>query len=481
MFLLHRGEPFFKKKKKNMSQKLLQHGHQIHETEVANPLPKNQSSSSVGRVTRSSSVTRMNRTLSGKDFLASSNFSSSFKRDGFPALTREGSSVGRGSICEVVQEPEELFPRDPALSELERKDREWLDYRRGERLKQEQEDLLAFTTRTLERKKAYFLAQHPPEIMNTEPPSLEDKIKQSEFRIMVCIDKKKAKEHAIGLMHSTYQNSHQENEIFLYNCFTKAGSKRQTETMNHLEQIKMQLLRHRPDMDVKVSCSHVKDKKLAITDFAVANKINLIVLGMKKIDKSFFARKISPGILDTCPDNKAILLVPPPGTKKEMSNGELDKGRQILLCFDGSPHCESALLYLARLLKQNDTVVVINIVTPPPKLLVVQQADDHASLQPNQFYESILNTRLESAELLVNRVKSQLQKITQASIDIDVRILEAGKRSVGDVLLEVATQISSDMIVLGSRGVDGWQKVVQGAVIKPILDTATRRSILVVR
>eukprot|EP01060_Flectonema_neradi_P000304 TRINITY_DN10200_c0_g5_i1.p1 TRINITY_DN10200_c0_g5~~TRINITY_DN10200_c0_g5_i1.p1 ORF type:complete len:507 (+),score=75.17 TRINITY_DN10200_c0_g5_i1:83-1522(+) len=479
-----------------MSQKLLQHGHQVHETEVARPLPKNQSSSSIQRGNRSPSLHRihrspsithegLNRTSSFKRTMSGSNLK---RRDSFNlanSFRGDGSFGPSGRSPSMIAnepEPEELFPKDPPMAELERRDREWLEYRRSERLKQEQEDLLAYTTRTTERKKMYYLAQNPPEIMNGgEPPSLEERVKQSEFRIMVCIDKKKAKEHAIGLIHSTYQNSHQDNKIYLYNCFTKKSSKRQTETIAHLEQIKKQLLRHRSGMDVTVSCSHVRDKQTAITDFSVSKSINLIILGMKKVDKSFFARKISPGILESCPDNKAILLVPPPGTKKELSNTELDKGRQILLCFDGSPHCESALLYLARLLKCNDTVVIINIVTPPPKLLVVQQADDHASLQPNQHYESILSARLDSAEQLLNRVKIQLQKISQASIDIDVRILEAGKRSVGDVLLEVATQLSSDMIVLGSRGVDGWQKVVQGAVMKPILETATRRSVLVVR
>eukprot|EP01064_Diplonema_japonicum_P032767 TRINITY_DN6247_c0_g4_i1.p1 TRINITY_DN6247_c0_g4~~TRINITY_DN6247_c0_g4_i1.p1 ORF type:complete len:451 (+),score=98.71 TRINITY_DN6247_c0_g4_i1:44-1396(+) len=407
-----------------------------------------------------------NRTLSGRDFVARSN---SF------------TEPHRMSPLSLPS-PSELFPDDGAMQELERKDREWLQYRRAQRVKEELEDLHAYQVRLDARKKTAYLAQHPPVLSSTRPLISEQDRKS--FRILVGIDKKKAKEHAAGLVYHTYQNSQNGNQIHLFNCYTKNSSKRQEETLAHLEAIKKQLQTYSDGTNVTTASSHVtKDKCAAIIDYSVKEKIDLIVLGMKQEEKGFFARKVSPGVIDTLPDGKAILLVPPPD-ETTMNLAMKDVKRNIMFCYDGTPHCERALTYLAHVLRPQDEVTVCNVVTPPPKLVVVAQSDDHASLQPNSFYDAVLSQRVSSSEALLAKVKAELSntiEIPDANIKTELRVLEPGKHGISDIILEIAKKLNSSMIILGSRGIDGWQKVMQGAVTQPILETATRRSIMIVR
>ena len=278
--------------------------------------------------------------------------------------------------------------------------------------------------------------------------------------------------------------SHKDNKVHLYNCYKKHSTKRGQETKAHLEAIREQMLTLREGQDISISCENTtKEKACALVEKAHELSVDLIVLGMKAEEKTFFARKVSPGVVDSCPEGKAVLLVPPPSPN--MPN--LDKNRVILFCYDGTPHCERSLVYLAHSIKKGDKVVVCTVVTPAPKLVVVAQSDDRASLQPNLNYESILSQRVQTAEKQVERVKNQLIETLSPDfaeaedIDTELRIVDPGKATVSDIIMEVARHLNCDLIVLGSRGIDGWQKVVQGAVTQSILQTATQRSILIAR
>eukprot|EP01061_Rhynchopus_euleeides_P025169 TRINITY_DN4061_c2_g1_i1.p1 TRINITY_DN4061_c2_g1~~TRINITY_DN4061_c2_g1_i1.p1 ORF type:complete len:535 (+),score=194.35 TRINITY_DN4061_c2_g1_i1:40-1605(+) len=394
-------------------------------------------------------------------------------------------SLGRGSLVPHTS-PEEMFPNDDALQELERKDREWLSYRNAERLRQEKEDLAAYESRLEARKKSHYVttrAQTHSKEHDSERPLITEEDRKN-FRILVGIDKKKAKEHATGLVVTTYMCSHQSNKVYLYNCYKKKSAKRQPETEAHLKTIREQLLKLRGGMSIDVSCENTtKEKAVALVDKAHDACVDLIVLGMKAEDKTFFVRKVSPGVIDSCPEGKAVLLVPPPDANPRNP----DRGRIILFCYDGTPHCERSLVYLAHLIKKEDKVVVCTVVTPAPKLVVVAQSDDRASLQPNVNYEAILSQRVQTAEKQVERVKNQLvdtlapEYATAENIDTELRIVDPGKATVADIIMEVAKHLNADLIVLGSRGIDCWQKVVQGAVTQSILQTAAKRSILIAR
>ena len=396
--------------------------------------------------------------------------------------------------------PEQLFPSDASVQDLEVKDRMWLEYRDSERRKQEkvcnanrrahththtQEDHESYETRLEARLKTHQLkirAREAQDLAAEEPLVTEDT--RSNFRIIVGIDKKKAKEHATMLVAATASCAHPSNQIHLYNCYSKNAAKRGQETVAHLAAIKDQIVAVRQGISVSVASEHVtKDKAQAIIDHAVGKKADLIVLGMKVDDKSFFARKVSPGVVEMCPEGKAVLLVPPPGVVA----ADPEKPRMILFCCDGTMTSERSLTYLAHVIKKRDKVVILTVVTPAPKLVVVQQSDDRASLQPNANYEAILSQRVQVAEKLVERVKTQLVAslapdfTSPELIDTELRIVYPGKSSIADIIFEVAKHLNADTIVLGSRCIDGWQKVVQGAVMQSVLATAPRRSILIAK
>ncbi|KAJ9446210.1 hypothetical protein DIPPA_20956 [Diplonema papillatum] len=375
---------------------------------------------------------------------------------------------------------EELFPGEEKLQLLEQRDREWLEYRQEERQRQEAEDLQAYESRLTYRRKQYFLSQQPPKAVN-EAPLLTAEEKR-DFNVMLCIDNKKSIESIAMLVRTVMENTSDGNVVHLLNVYLKNGSKRAEESRSHLEIVKQQLQEADHELKFELASSHaVKDKPTAIVEYTRSHNIDMAILGMRQEDKGFFDRKVSPGVVDNFPDRKAVLLVPP--APKTPQKGEVE--RSILVCYDNTPHCYDALVFLCRVLKPRDRVIICNVVTPPPKLMVVSKTNDQASLQPNNDYAVILQTRLDAAQRFLNvakrRVAATVRDVPVENINTSIRVLEPGKKSIGNVFLDASKELNCDMVVLSTRGIDGWDKIMDGTINQPNLETTARRSLLLIR
>jgi nucleotide-binding universal stress UspA family protein len=131
--------------------------------------------------------------------------------------------------------------------------------------------------------------------------------------------------------------------------------------------------------------------------------------------------------------------------------------RHVLIAVDFSPFSAEAVRAAARLgLQRQAAVSVLHVYDPPAAGLLLQ-----ASLSD----EAITDLRAEAEERAAAELAAFLRELEFAPLR---RIVRAAETLVADTIREVAAELSADVIVVGTRGRTGSQKLLLGSVTEDL-------------
>ncbi len=211
----------------------------------------------------------------------------------------------------------------------------------------------------------------------------------------------------------------------------------------HLEAIKAKATEANVNCEVLVQ--HSENPYQEIVNTAEERKADVVIMGRR--GKTGFMRAMMGGStakvvgLAHC----AVLVVPKAATPIE--------GKNILLAVDGSRYSDIAATATANLAKRlNSPVTILSVVYT-----------DHQS------------KREQAAETTVQRISNFLKK--EGVQQVETKIAR-GKHA--DVIIETATQDNSDLIVVGSHGRTGLDRILMGSVSERIIGLA-QCAVLVVK
>jgi nucleotide-binding universal stress UspA family protein len=143
--------------------------------------------------------------------------------------------------------------------------------------------------------------------------------------------------------------------------------------------------------------------------------------------------------------------------------------RKILVAVDGSDPSFNASTYAIDLAKKNDAeLIVLYIVSPVP-----YSQFEYANIGRMKEIETI---EKEKAEQDLDEVK---QKATEKKVSVKTDVL-IKYTSVVKEILEYAEKKKVDMIVIGSRGMTGFKKLLLGSVASGVV-TYSHCPVLVVK
>jgi nucleotide-binding universal stress UspA family protein len=142
---------------------------------------------------------------------------------------------------------------------------------------------------------------------------------------------------------------------------------------------------------------------------------------------------------------------------------------KILVAVDGSNPSFNASNYAIDLAKRYDAeLIVLNIVSPVPF-----SQFEYANIGRMKEIETI---EKEKAQLKLDKVK---QKATEKKVSLKTDVL-IKYTSVVKEIVEYAEKMKIDMIVIGSRGVTGFKKLLLGSVASGVV-TYSHCPVLVVK
>lgn len=137
--------------------------------------------------------------------------------------------------------------------------------------------------------------------------------------------------------------------------------------------------------------------------------------------------------------------------------------KNILVALDGSEIAERVIEALKELLLAPDSKVILCHVFPPPELEMDLPADRPHADSPTFSYFYIEKQLQSYQESLP--VPSQLELVTGYAADEIIRLANIYK---------------ADLIVIGSRGLTGMKRIVQGSVSSQVVEEASC-SVLVIK
>ena len=145
--------------------------------------------------------------------------------------------------------------------------------------------------------------------------------------------------------------------------------------------------------------------------------------------------------------------------------------RRILVAVDGSNASFNASTYAIDLAKRNDAeLIAIHVIYP-----TYSQYEAALSPRPERLQE-VSRKEMEVGEQHVNRVK---QKATEEKVSITTDVIIA-ITSVVKEIVEYAEKNKTDMIVIGSRGMTGFKRLLLGSVADGVL-TYSHCPVLIVK
>ncbi|MDG6939198.1 MAG: universal stress protein [Nitrososphaerota archaeon] len=153
---------------------------------------------------------------------------------------------------------------------------------------------------------------------------------------------------------------------------------------------------------------------------------------------------------------------------------ELVGFRKVLVATDGSENAERATDTAIEIAKRYQAkLVVVNIVPPPGGLMLASEsATPQSAVVTEQYYK---NSRTR-AKKLVDRVAS---KAKAEGVDVVGRFAD-GSVSVVEMITRLAEEEKADLVVVGTRGLAGFKKLLLGSVSGGVV-THAHCSVLVVR
>jgi nucleotide-binding universal stress UspA family protein len=161
-------------------------------------------------------------------------------------------------------------------------------------------------------------------------------------------------------------------------------------------------------------------------------------------------------------------------SKKENSNSESFPPSRILVPIDGSPNATRALNVGIKLSKTYGAeLVVLNVIPPPSALLQIPAGLGMQPMGLDSYYdqqESYANNFLNEATNVAKK-----QGVAKARKEV----VRAGESIVKEIV-DVATNDKIDLIVIGTRGLGGFKKLLLGSVSSGVM-THAECNVLVVR
>ena len=141
---------------------------------------------------------------------------------------------------------------------------------------------------------------------------------------------------------------------------------------------------------------------------------------------------------------------------------------KILIGVDGSPHSKAALDYVKRMTWPKETKVTVLTVSIP---MIAYTVVDAGGLTWMQTAEEEMTTQ---AQNLASRAEQELR---DAGYSTESHVVKGDPR---DALVDLATSLRADLVVVGSHGRTGLAKLVLGSVASHVV-THAPCSVLVVK
>jgi len=145
---------------------------------------------------------------------------------------------------------------------------------------------------------------------------------------------------------------------------------------------------------------------------------------------------------------------------------------KILLAVDGSPNSDAAVEEVRKRPwpPQSEVKIITAIETP----LIVSTGMDP---WPADYYAELQKAAREAATIVINNALRKLNGATDTTLKISHEII-AGP--VKQVIVEEAENWGADLIVMGSRGLGVWNRLLLGSVSNAVVHHA-KCSVLIVR
>lgn len=148
--------------------------------------------------------------------------------------------------------------------------------------------------------------------------------------------------------------------------------------------------------------------------------------------------------------------------------------KNILVATDGSPTSNLALLETANLAAA-DTCVRVITVTDNPVFNIPLDMDVNAIYDVEFMHTSMLK----AAKDILERAKTLLQhKGIRAKTHL-VDLSEAGNSSIAEAIMKEAEEWPADVIVIGTHGRRGFNRLLMGSVAETLIRSATKPVLLV--
>jgi nucleotide-binding universal stress UspA family protein len=145
--------------------------------------------------------------------------------------------------------------------------------------------------------------------------------------------------------------------------------------------------------------------------------------------------------------------------------------RKILVAVDGSDPSFNASTYAIDLAKRNDAeLIALHVIHP-----IYSQYETALSPRPARL-EEVTKKEMEEGKQHVDKVK---QKATEKNVSVKTDVI-SGITSVVKDIVEYAEKEKIDMIVIGSRGMTGFKKLLLGSVASGVV-TYSHCPVLVVK
>jgi nucleotide-binding universal stress UspA family protein len=196
---------------------------------------------------------------------------------------------------------------------------------------------------------------------------------------------------------------------------------------------------------------------------------DLAILGSRGLSgiPRFLLGSVSEHILSAAPCS--ILVVRGPRKRR----GEHAQGVQVVLAFDGSPDAKAALAFLGSLgLPRSSRVTLLHVTERREDAVAWLVATGRSDLR------RALNRAVEASKQQAGRVLERIrQRLGRKGLQAET-VLADGHPA--DEILNVAERQHADLIVVGSRGLTGLQRILFGSVSRKVARHAPC-SVLVVR
>lgn len=137
---------------------------------------------------------------------------------------------------------------------------------------------------------------------------------------------------------------------------------------------------------------------------------------------------------------------------------------KILLAVDGSAYSDTAVEEVAkRPWPPESEVKVVSAAETP----VMVNLDPFTSAP--EYFAQIQKAVLDAAKALIDRALAQLKGAEDKTLKISGEVIQG---SPGQVIVEEAEKWGADLIVMGSRGLSVWNRLVLGSVSNAVLHHA---------